>query len=64
MFLFANIVLLAQGINLHQYNVIINYVPYSITSIVGFYLWSRPEREEKIKGVIYEWKKKVMERLV
>lgn len=63
MFLFANIILLIQGINLHQYNVIINYVPYSITSIVGFYLWSKPEREEDIKGVIYGWKKKVMGKL-
>ena len=64
MFLFANLVLLMQGINLHQLNVLINYIPYSITSLVGFYLWSRPEREDRIKGVIYEWKKNLMEKLV
>jgi hypothetical protein len=64
MFLFANIILLIQGINLHQWNVLINYIPYSITSLVGFYLWSRPEREDRIKGVIYEWKKNLMEKLV
>ncbi len=45
-FAINNVSVIVQAIYAQQYNLLITHIPFLITSIMGYYLWSQPGEGE------------------